>query len=43
MYVKEVLKVLSCKWLFLNTSKSTFDKPQLEFLGHSIDVNGIEN
>ena len=42
MHVKEVLKVLSRNGLFLNTSKSTFAKPQLEFLGHSIGVNGID-
>ena len=40
MHVKEVLKVLSRYGLFLNTSKSTFAKTQLEFLGHSIGVNG---
>ena len=42
MHEKGVLKVLSRNGLFLNTSKSTFAKPLLEFLGHSIGVNGIE-
>ena len=42
MHVKEVLKVISKNGLFLNSSKSTFAKPQLEFLGHYIGVDGID-
>ena len=42
MHVKDVLKVISKNGLFLNTSKSTFAKPQLEFLGHCVGVNGID-
>ena len=42
MHVKKVLNVLSQNGLFLNISKSTFAKPQLEFLGHCVGVNGID-
>ena len=42
IHVKEVLKVLSDNGLFLNTTKSTFARSQLEFLGHSVGVNGID-
>ena len=42
MHVKDVLKVISKNGFFLNTSKSTFAKPQLKFLGHCVGVNGID-
>ena len=41
-HVREVLSVLSNNGLFLNTEKSTFAESTVEFLGHSVGVNGVD-
>ena len=42
-HVREVLSVLSNNGQYLITEKSTFAGSTVEFLGHSVGVNGVNS